>query len=260
MLLFSWYWADPLVSVLVALLILKSAWGVLNQATHILMEGTPLRSIMKKWEGRSIDSGSAGCARFAHLDNHLRAGFLSCHLLIEDDCDCQTILQEAIRRIEEKFRIRQHDDPGGEVPAPASGDGGVKEAPEKWSRLGISPVRGLNQRGFRRSTPPGWLFSRSGGRRGRNKGSGRPVSGSGLSPPGAAVDFSTPSRAIIRNPGSFTRSFQRVPGTATEAFVPGEGNMRSTVEYMCGSMFFFIQQRRSGLSEIYACPPAGEKL
>src|SRR5690606_33140676 len=29
-----------------------------------------------------------------------------------------------------------------------------------------------NQRGFRRSTPPGWLFSRSGGRRGGNKGSG----------------------------------------------------------------------------------------
>lgn len=31
---------------------------------------------------------------------------LSCHLLIEDDKDCQHILQEAIRRIEDTFRIQ----------------------------------------------------------------------------------------------------------------------------------------------------------
>ena len=31
---------------------------------------------------------------------------LSCHLIIEDDQDCQVVLQEAIRRIEERFRIQ----------------------------------------------------------------------------------------------------------------------------------------------------------
>src|SRR5690606_19020751 len=42
MLLFEWYIADPLISVIVAILILKSAWGVLTHSIHILMEGTPI--------------------------------------------------------------------------------------------------------------------------------------------------------------------------------------------------------------------------
>ncbi len=31
---------------------------------------------------------------------------LSCHLLVEDESDCQSIIQEAIRKIEEQFQIR----------------------------------------------------------------------------------------------------------------------------------------------------------
>src|SRR5690606_26875496 len=42
MLAFGWYIADPIISVLVALLILRSAWGVISHAIHILMEGTPM--------------------------------------------------------------------------------------------------------------------------------------------------------------------------------------------------------------------------
>jgi len=38
---FGWLWADPAVSILVALLILGSAWRLLRQSAHILLEGTP---------------------------------------------------------------------------------------------------------------------------------------------------------------------------------------------------------------------------
>lgn len=38
---FGWYIADPIVSVMVALLILRGAWGVVSQSVHILMEGAP---------------------------------------------------------------------------------------------------------------------------------------------------------------------------------------------------------------------------
>ncbi|WP_274571434.1 cation diffusion facilitator family transporter [Neisseria leonii] len=38
---FGWTWADPIVSVLIALLIAKSGWGVTKNSLHILMEGTP---------------------------------------------------------------------------------------------------------------------------------------------------------------------------------------------------------------------------
>lgn len=107
MLAFGWYVADPIISVLVSLLILKSAWGVIKHTVHILMEGTPItidrddvRSTLTELEGVidvhdlhiwTITSG---------LDS------LSCHLLVRDDADHERILQGAIRLVEEKFKIR----------------------------------------------------------------------------------------------------------------------------------------------------------
>src|SRR5690625_774534 len=38
---FNWGWADPLASVIVALLVLISGWRVTKDAVHVLMEGTP---------------------------------------------------------------------------------------------------------------------------------------------------------------------------------------------------------------------------
>lgn len=106
MLLFDWYIADPLISVVVALLILKSAWGVIKHSIHILMEGTPItvdqqevKATLQKIDGVinvhdlhiwTITSG---------LDS------LSCHLLIKDNQDSQAILQTAINLIESKFKI-----------------------------------------------------------------------------------------------------------------------------------------------------------
>lgn len=37
----GWVAADPILSVLVALLILKSAWGLVKDSAHVLLEGTP---------------------------------------------------------------------------------------------------------------------------------------------------------------------------------------------------------------------------
>jgi len=38
---FGWTWADPLASVLIALLVVGSAWALLKASLHVLMEGTP---------------------------------------------------------------------------------------------------------------------------------------------------------------------------------------------------------------------------
>lgn len=40
-LFFNWGWADPLASVIVAILVLISGWRVTKDAIHVLMEGTP---------------------------------------------------------------------------------------------------------------------------------------------------------------------------------------------------------------------------
>lgn len=38
---FGWLWADPILSVLVSLLILRGAWSLLRRSGHILLEGVP---------------------------------------------------------------------------------------------------------------------------------------------------------------------------------------------------------------------------
>ncbi|MGS2780531.1 cation diffusion facilitator family transporter [Robertmurraya sp. GLU-23] len=106
MLLFDWYVADPIISVLVALLILKSAWGVIKHSTHILMEGTPpsinqdeVKSVLLEIKGVidvhdlhiwTITSG---------LDS------FSCHILVEDHINSQEVLQEAINKMHDIFHI-----------------------------------------------------------------------------------------------------------------------------------------------------------
>jgi cobalt-zinc-cadmium efflux system protein len=103
---FKWYMADPIISVFVSVLILKSAWGIVANTVHILMEGTPssvdhkeIKEALEKIDGVievhdlhiwTITSG---------LDS------LSCHLLINDSKDCFKILQIAIHMVEHDYGI-----------------------------------------------------------------------------------------------------------------------------------------------------------
>ncbi len=104
---FDWNWADPLVSVLVALLILRGAWSILKSVIHILMEGAP--------DGIDPDAvkqvllGISG-VRDVH-DLHIwtiTSGIpaLSGHLRVEDDGDCQHILREALAKLESEFELK----------------------------------------------------------------------------------------------------------------------------------------------------------
>lgn len=104
--LFDWYIADPIISILVALLILKGAWGVLKHSIHILMEGTPVtidqnevKKALKNIEGVKDVHDLHIWTITSGLDS------LSCHILIEDHQDSQKVLQAAIHMIEEKFKI-----------------------------------------------------------------------------------------------------------------------------------------------------------
>ncbi|MEI7024090.1 cation diffusion facilitator family transporter [Paenibacillus sp. y28] len=107
MLIFGWYIADPIISVVVALMILKGAWGIIRSTIHILMEGTPatINAAEVKKALESIDG-----VRDVH-DLHIwtiTSGLdsLTCHLFIDDNQDNQHILQQAIRLIEDKFNIQ----------------------------------------------------------------------------------------------------------------------------------------------------------
>lgn len=105
MLAFGWYWADPLISLLIAALIAKSGWHVLRDSIHVLMEGTPpqvdLATIVS--EIRQIDGV---------LDVHdlhawtitSRSHALSCHiavsggLTVEQAAKINALVQAAVQK------------------------------------------------------------------------------------------------------------------------------------------------------------------
>ena len=103
---FSWYAADPLISVLVALLILKGAWGVIKHSVHILMEGTPITVDQEEVKKTLLAIDGVVDIHDLHIWT-ITSGLdsLSCHLVIEDAQRFEEILQQAIHKIEENFKI-----------------------------------------------------------------------------------------------------------------------------------------------------------
>ncbi len=104
---FGWYTADPIISVLVALLILRGAWRVIDDAVHILLEGTPPTL---DWEQVKAALTNLAGVKEVH-DLHIWTitsgrDSLTCHLLVEKDVDTQVLLQQAICLLEEQFRIK----------------------------------------------------------------------------------------------------------------------------------------------------------
>ncbi|MUT66109.1 cation diffusion facilitator family transporter [Paenibacillus sp. NEAU-GSW1] len=107
MLLFGWNIADPIISVVVALLILRSAWGVIKHTLHVLMEGTPAAVNHKEVKEALGDIEGVVDVHDLHIWT-ITSGMdsLSCHLLVADGVNCQSVLQAAIRRVEEQFGIQ----------------------------------------------------------------------------------------------------------------------------------------------------------
>lgn len=103
---FGWYITDPIISVLVAVLILKSAWGVLSHSVHILMEGTPHRINQGKVQDELLSIDGVDNVHDLHIWS-LTSGMdaFSCHLLICEGADSQFILQTAIELLSSRFNI-----------------------------------------------------------------------------------------------------------------------------------------------------------
>lgn len=106
MLAFGWYIADPIISVFVAILILRGAWGVIKQTVHILMEGTPssielddVKEILQHIDGVKDVHDLHVWTITSGMDS------LSAHLLIEKGLDEQVILQQAVHLMEERYGV-----------------------------------------------------------------------------------------------------------------------------------------------------------
>ncbi|WP_107687477.1 cation diffusion facilitator family transporter [Neisseria wadsworthii] len=84
MMAFGWQWADPLASMLVAALIARSGWGVMQRASHILMEGVPVDVDLDHISGIIRQTEGVDSVHDLHvwsISNGIHA--LSCHIVVE---------------------------------------------------------------------------------------------------------------------------------------------------------------------------------
>lgn len=104
---FAWYIADPIISVIVALLILKSAWGIIDESIHILMEGTPPTVEVDEVKQALLAIPGVKNIHDLHIWT-VTSGIdsLTCHLLIDSEQNSQDVLQQAILTIEKHFNIQ----------------------------------------------------------------------------------------------------------------------------------------------------------
>ena len=102
----GWVEADPLVSILIGLLVVASAWSILRDSTEILLESTP-RGIDADALGRRLAS-APGVVEVHDLHVWtITSGFpaLSAHVLVRPGEDCHGRRRELERLLHDEFEI-----------------------------------------------------------------------------------------------------------------------------------------------------------
>jgi cobalt-zinc-cadmium efflux system protein len=103
---FNWNLADPIASVMVAILIVISGWRVTKDSIHILMEGSP-----KSIDTEEVMNGLAAIPGVIEVhDLHvwcITSGFtaLSCHVVVGDEVNRDTILLRLSAYLKDEFGI-----------------------------------------------------------------------------------------------------------------------------------------------------------
>lgn len=102
----GWLWADPLISIFVALLIVFSAWHLLRRSAHILLEGTP--DDVDAERVADAVRGEPGVIDIHHVHVWQLAGgrrLATMHAHLDEGADAQTALQRMQAILREKFHI-----------------------------------------------------------------------------------------------------------------------------------------------------------
>ena len=84
--LFQAYWVDPAASAFIAALVVWTAWGLLRDTTHVLLEGAPDdidAEQVERWLGESPGVASVHHIHLWHLTSETTA--LSAHLVLEGE-------------------------------------------------------------------------------------------------------------------------------------------------------------------------------
>lgn len=86
MLIFKpWYWLDPVLSALIALFILKNCWGILKEATCILMNATPNGLDISRIKASLEQIPGINGVHYLHAWNVCSSSVaFSCHVVVPD--------------------------------------------------------------------------------------------------------------------------------------------------------------------------------
>ncbi|OXS66354.1 cation-efflux pump [Lysinibacillus sp. KCTC 33748] len=103
---FGWGWADPLASVIVAALVLRSGYYVTKAAVHVLMEGTPSNVDVEEIVKTIVQTNGVHSIHDLHIWT-ITSGTnaLSCHAVVDDQLkivDGEHILREIEHNLEHK--------------------------------------------------------------------------------------------------------------------------------------------------------------
>lgn len=105
----GWYYADPLASVIISVLIVPRAWHLLHSATHVLMEGAPADVPLGDVESALLALDEVEQVHDLHVWT-LTSGVhaLSAHLLVrgvDDPAGSQRLLERANALLYERFGL-----------------------------------------------------------------------------------------------------------------------------------------------------------
>jgi cobalt-zinc-cadmium efflux system protein len=103
----GWTPIDPLLSLLVVLIILRSAWRVVADSGHILLEGSP-----SGFDSRAVGNDLRAALPFVLDVHHVHAWSISqerpmvtLHACVAEDTDSAVAIREIKRRLAQHFRI-----------------------------------------------------------------------------------------------------------------------------------------------------------
>ena len=102
---FGWNWVDPVASVLIALLVAWSAWALLSESLHVLMEGTPSHLDARKVHSAMVAVEGVADVHDLHIWT-ITSGFvsLSAHVVVEGEPD-PCLLTDLADVLQERFAI-----------------------------------------------------------------------------------------------------------------------------------------------------------
>jgi cobalt-zinc-cadmium efflux system protein len=103
----GWMPADPILSVLVALLILGSAWKLMRDAAHVLLEGAP-PELDREGIARDLVKNIAGLREIHHVHLWSLDGsrtMATLHACLAEGADSNIVVREVKARLATEFRI-----------------------------------------------------------------------------------------------------------------------------------------------------------